>query len=152
MRERLAKVLAALVTGLVVLMAAYFAHRRNPSATSSRGPTIEIPSTTTPGAGGDTLVPMASPTSDPALVARGRTVFEERACTRCHAAEGRGNPRLPLDGVGSRRTATELRAFVTGAGVAREQLTRSALRAKEEFANLPSTELDALTAYLTALR
>lgn len=152
MRERLAKILAALFTGLVVLMAAFFAHRRNPTETSSREPAIEVPSMTTSGAGADTPAPMASPPSDPALVARGRTVFEERACTRCHAAEGRGNPRLPLDGVGSRRTATELRAFVTGAGVAREQLTRSALRAKEEFANLPSTELDALTAYLATLR
>lgn len=141
MRERLAKVLAALITGLVVLMAAFFAHRRNPVAASVRSPGVES---------GAAAAPPTAP--DPALVALGRTVFEEQACTRCHAAEGRGNPRLPLDGVGTRRAVSELPDWVTGTGAAREELGRSTARVKGAFTQLPREELDAVVAYLSSLR
>jgi len=141
MRERLAKALAALLTGVVVLMAAFFADRRNEA---DRPPPA--------GSRVEEGRPVGAPPSDPALVARGEEVFLEQACTRCHSAEGTGNPRLPLDGVGSRRSASELRDWATGSGTAREELGRSTARAKEGFARLPAGELDALVAYLGSLR
>lgn len=136
----LAKAIAASLTGVVVLMAAFFADRRN-AVDAEPGP-------------GPPPVPAVAPASslDPTLVARGRTVYEEQSCARCHSVEGGGNPRSPLDGVGARRTETELRAWVTGSGAARDLLTRSALRTKDDFGELPEPELQALVAYLRSLR
>jgi len=141
MRERLAKAVAALFTGMVVLLAAYFADRRNEP---ERAAVTEVPS----------LPAQPAPTSppDPTLVARGRDVYDGQACARCHALEGGGNPRSPLDGVGARRSASDLRAWVTGSGPAREELTRSTLRTKRGFAELPEAQIEALVAFLSSLR
>lgn len=137
MRERLAKASAAALTGLVVLMAAFFAQRRNETA---------VPSDSTP----REAVP--PPPADVTLVARGRTVYEEQTCARCHSVGGHGNPRSPLDGVGARLTAVELRDAVTASRDARGALTRSVIRAKEGFGGLPQQDLSALVAYLSSLR
>lgn len=137
MRERLAKALAALLTVLVVSMAAFFADRRNPAEAP---PAPESP------------VVLPEPPVDPSRVALGQAVFERESCARCHSADGRGNPRSPLDGVGARHPPARLRDWVTGSGSARDQLTRSTLRAKERFAELPEEDLEALVAYLSSLR
>src|SRR5688572_9788233 len=47
---------------------------------------------------------------------RGRLVYVTHDCASCHAIAGRGNPRHPLDGVGTRRSAEELRQYVTAKG------------------------------------
>lgn len=137
----MAKAVAVSLTGLVVLLAAFFADRRNPreQPTAMDAPTASV---------------SAPPTSlpDPALVARGRVVYDEQACARCHALGGSGNPRSPLDGVGARRSAADLRAWVTGSGAARDILTRSTLRTKAGFALLPEPDLGALVAFLASLR
>ena len=39
----------------------------------------------------------------------------QQACARCHSIAGKGNPRRPLDGVGARRNAAELRDWNIGA-------------------------------------
>jgi mono/diheme cytochrome c family protein len=137
MRERLAKVLAALLTALVVLMAAFFARQRNE---------IEVP----PPAPRAEAVP--PPPSDAAMVARGRAVFEAQSCERCHSVEGRGNPRSPLDGVGARLAPGALLDALTGTGATADRLTASTVRAKEAFGRLPPGDLAALVAYLSSLR
>jgi len=137
MRERLAKALAALLTGLVVLMAALFAHQRNEVVVPAPAPRSEA------------VPPLPI---DAAMMARGRAVFEAQSCERCHSVEGRGNPRSHLDGVGARLAPGELLDAVTGTGTAVERLTRSAVRAKEPFARLPPGDLAALVVYLSSLR
>jgi mono/diheme cytochrome c family protein len=146
MRERLAKALAALLTGFVVLLAAFFAHRRNEAGPPSPLPPPEPqPEAVQP----EAVQPL--PVED-ALVARGLAVYEEQACGRCHSVDGRGNPRSPLDGVGARLTRDALRDAVTASGSTREALTRSVIRAKEGFGGLPEQDLSALVAYLSSLR
>lgn len=144
MRERLAKLIAAAVTGLLVLLAALFAERRNrtPRPPSAGGAAQEAPAAPAPPAS----------TLDPSLVARGRAVYDDQSCARCHSVDGRGNPRVPLDGVGARRTPEELRDWTTAAPPIRPELPGSAQRAKDGFGRLPSAELDALVAYLSSLR
>ena len=142
MRETLAKLVAAAITALLVLMAALFADRRNDGGEAARF----VPDVSQP------LGVPASPAPEPALVARGRVVYEEQACARCHAVAGAGNPRAALDGVGARRSVDELRDWVTAQGVARPQLSRTAQRAKERYGALPEADLDALVAYISSLR
>ena len=139
MRETLAKAAAAALTGVVVLLSAVFADRRN-AEEPDRGP------------GTGVVARPLGPAPDPAWVARGRLVFEAQSCSRCHALAGEGNPRSPLDGVGARRTSAQLREWATGSGGAAAELPRSTVRAKEPFRALPGEQLDALVAFLTSLR
>jgi len=140
MRETLAKTFAALLTTLVVLLSAFFADRRNTIDTDME---VEQPPAVR-------TAPLSA--FDAAAASRGRAVYEEQACSRCHSVEGRGNPRAPLDGVGTRRTPAELADWITGRGPAASALTRSAQRAKASFRSLPETDLDALVSYLGSLR
>jgi mono/diheme cytochrome c family protein len=141
-REQLARFVAASITGLLVVMAALFAYRRDDAG--------RLP----PPEGGQPsgLVVQPPRPLDADEIARGGTLFEEQGCARCHAAEGRGNPRLPLDGVGARRSADDLRGRVTGEGSAGDAISSTARRAKERYRELPTADLDALVAYLSSLR
>lgn len=138
MREIAAKWVAVLIGLLIVGLAAAFAWRENttratlPTATpASPPPPVDV---------------------DPAVAQRGRGVFDDAGCARCHALEGSGNPRSPLDGVGARLTLDDIRAHIVAAPSARDGLSRSVVRAKEGYAVLPDADLEALAAWLTTLR
>lgn len=138
MRDRLARAAASALLAAVVLLAAFFAHRQNRMRPT---PVAEAPA------------PASTADLDTALVERGREVYGELYCSRCHGLGGRGNPRSPLDGVGSRLSRPEIRAWVTATEPARAALPGSAVRAKESRASeLPASDLDALVEYLASLR
>jgi len=134
---------AALITGLLMAMAAFFADRRNGELQRASVEPVGVP---------DGAVTSPASTLDASLVARGRAVYEDQACARCHSIDGRGNPRAPLDGVGARRSVGELRDWVTAAGSVRGELSRSAQRAKDGFRQLPEADLEALVTYLASIR
>jgi len=145
-RDFLARTAAVALLALITSLAAFFAHRQNaiPEAATAPSP---ADSTTLAGADSETPVPV-----DSALATRGRTVYEALGCGRCHAVEGAGNPRSPIDGVGARRTPAEIRAWVTASREVRGELSRSVVRAKESFGELADEELEALVEYLSSLR
>ena len=88
-RQSRARLLAFATALLVVVLAAVFAWLRNL-----------------------TPAPPAASELAEGSVQRGRAVFLQ-ACAGCHSAEGRGNPAIPLDGIGVRlsRDALKERAF-----------------------------------------
>jgi mono/diheme cytochrome c family protein len=94
-RQSRARWLAFATAALVVLLAALFAWLRN------------VPPST----------PSPAPATTASRVDVGRAAFERAGCLGCHAAEGRGNASLPLDGVGARLDRSALReaAFGTAA-------------------------------------
>ena len=47
--------------------------------------------------------------------ATGEKVYAEQKCSVCHAVAGKGNAKGPLDEVGSKLTADEIRAWITDA-------------------------------------
>src|SRR5205823_2292726 len=47
--------------------------------------------------------------------ARGQQLFIDQKCTLCHAVAGKGNPKGPLDGVGSKQSSADIRAWLTDA-------------------------------------
>jgi cytochrome c len=126
LRQTRAKWLASATAVLVVLMAGAFAALRNvaapPGAEQSAGAAKTAPQDT------------------------GRRAFERLNCAMCHSIGGAGNPALPLDGIGKRLARTELRAWTTGTGVARERLPASVVRRKAPASDDP--DLDALLDYL----
>jgi hypothetical protein len=62
-----------------------------------------------------------------------------------------GNPRNPLDDVGTRRTAAELREWITGTGSANDQLSPAVVRRKQHYQELSEAEFQALVAFLARL-
>lgn len=143
MRERIARWYALGVGLFVVGLAALFAERQN------AGPLPDATPAVTEAA---PVVPPPDVPPDPAEVRRGRAVFEEQGCLRCHRVAGEGSPRSPLDGVGARLTPEEIHAFIVVDDAVRGSLSPSVARAKNEFADMPDGDLDALVVYLTTLR
>jgi mono/diheme cytochrome c family protein len=80
------------------------------------------------------------------LVELGRRVYVEQRCSACHSIAGEGSPRSPLDGVGARLTAEQIRLWVVDPRAARPGVR------KPDFADLPPREIDALVAFMQSLR
>ncbi len=81
-----------------------------------------------------------------AQVARGKQVYTEQRCQRCHSIAGAGNRRYPLDGIGSRLTAGEIRKWIVAP---REMNPKVSKRAYDK---LPAADLEALVVYLQSLK
>ena len=75
-------------------------------------------------------------------VPSGKELFNKLACSACHSIAGEGNTSFPLDGIGSRRTAGELKKQIQSpaAGSAMPATTAS------------EAEIDSLVAYLVTLK
>jgi mono/diheme cytochrome c family protein len=85
--------------------------------------------------------------------AKGATVYADQKCSLCHSIAGKGNAKGPLDGVGSKCTADEIRQWLTDpvAMTAKHKATRKpAMPAK--YVSMPKEDLDALVTYLTSLK
>lgn len=89
---------------------------------------------------------------DAAAVKRGEAVYAAQKCGACHSIGGAGNARGPLEKVGSRLTADEIRAWL----VTPQDMTaktkaprRPVMRA---YPNLSKEDLDALVAYMLSLK
>ena len=83
----------------------------------------------------------------------GRKVYERQKCATCHQIAKRGNARHPLDGVGSRLTAEQIRRWMTHPAEMEAALSRMpALRMSTMKYRLNTRDLDALVAYLQTLK
>ena len=130
-RQSRARWLAFATALLVVLLAALFAWLRNltPAATSAAAP---------------------STASTSARLDPGRAAFARAGCTGCHSAEGRGNPSLPLDGVGARLDRDALRAAAFALGDGPDRLPPSVVKLKRAHAS--DTDAEAVVAFLQQLK
>lgn len=144
MRERLAMGIGVLAVATLVGLAVWFARAQNPA-----GPSAAVLGPEAPAAA---PVPEAAPLEAAQDSVRGRAVFLAEGCAGCHAVAGQGNPRNPLDGVGRRRTAAELRAWTVGAEALADSLPPSVLRTKQAYQRMEPADLAALLGYLGSLR
>lgn len=133
MREFWVRIVAALTGVLVTLLALTFAWVQTPRA-PTEAPAVDA-----------AALPAA-------LVEAGRAVYEAEGCAGCHAIAGEGNPRLPLDGVGSRRDAAALRDWILATGTAEADLPTRTARVKQKYSALSKDEQDALITYMQSLR
>ncbi len=140
MRKKWARRIALLTGGLVVALAVVFALSQN---SPERSPPAREPEAA------PQAVPVI-PSADPKLVEAGRRVYAEQDCVRCHTIAGRGNPRSPLDGVGARLSAAEIRRWITPS---QEPAALSdGFQARHANRSLTESQREALVAYLHSLR
>ena len=86
-----------------------------------------------------------------AAITLGRKVYGEQRCAICHSIGGVGNSRSPLDDVGQRLTAEEIRNWIIAPPELNLDMSNRAHDAKQAYQDLPEAELDALVLYLQSL-
>jgi mono/diheme cytochrome c family protein len=93
----------------------------------------------------------ATAAAQDAKVAKGEKVFADQKCSLCHAVGGHGNAKGPLDSVGTKLSADEIRQWVTNS---KEMTTKTKATRKPEMKqfNLPKEDVDAVVAYLQTLK
>jgi len=87
-----------------------------------------------------------------AAIERGKAVYTEQKCSLCHAIEGKGNKQNPLDGVGSKLSADEIRKWITSPKEMEAKLPAKPKISMKAYPNLKPEDLDALVAYLGSLK
>jgi mono/diheme cytochrome c family protein len=90
---------------------------------------------------------------DAAAIKKGQEVYAAQKCSVCHAIGGQGSKTNPLDGVGAKLSAAEIREWIVNP-------TAMTAKVKSEkkppmpnrWAKLPAADLDALVAYMQSLK
>ena len=85
--------------------------------------------------------------------AKGEQVYAAQKCSVCHAVAGKGNKQNPLDGIGAKLSADDIRAWIVDP-VAMAAKTSSSKKPPmpKKWANLPAADLDGLVAYMQSLK
>jgi mono/diheme cytochrome c family protein len=83
--------------------------------------------------------------------AKGEAVYTAQKCSMCHSVAGKGNAKGPLDDVGSKLKADEIRAWITDA---KGMTAKTGAPRKPEMKAyaLPKEDVDNLVAYLQTLK
>jgi mono/diheme cytochrome c family protein len=87
---------------------------------------------------------------DAKQIERGKAVYEAQKCALCHAIAGKGNAKGPLDSVGSKLSAEDIRKWIVS-----PKEMKSATNRKPEmraYPTLPAADLEALVAYMRSLK
>jgi len=85
-------------------------------------------------------------------VARGAKVYEDQKCSVCHSIAGKGNAKGSLDGVATKLTPADVRAWIVDA-VGQTAKTKAARKpVMKNYSALPKEDVDALVAYLATLK
>jgi mono/diheme cytochrome c family protein len=87
---------------------------------------------------------------DAAQIDKGKAVYDAQKCSLCHAISGRGNAKGPLDKVGAKLSADDIRKWIVSPKEMKSETNRKPdMRA---YPNLPAADLDALVAYMRSLK
>jgi mono/diheme cytochrome c family protein len=85
------------------------------------------------------------------LKAKGEKLFVDQKCTLCHSIAGKGNTKGPLDEVGSKDSAADIRAWISDANAMTAKTGATRKPAMKQF-TLEKDDVDALVAYLTTMK
>jgi len=85
--------------------------------------------------------------------AKGQAVYTAQKCQMCHLIAGKGNKANPLDGVGGKLSAADIKEWITHpkeAAAKAKSTKKPPMPAK--YGSLPAADLDALVAYMQSLK
>jgi len=96
------------------------------------------------------IAPLPLAAQDQAQIDKGKAVYDAQRCSLCHAIGGRGNAKGPLDGVGAKLSAADIRKWI----VSPKEMKSTTNRKPEmrAYPSLPAADLDALVAYMLSLK
>jgi mono/diheme cytochrome c family protein len=87
-----------------------------------------------------------------AAAATGEKVFAAQKCIICHSIAGKGNKNGPLDDVGNKLSAADIRAWIVTPAEMGKKQNATRKPPMKSFASLPAADIDALVAYLQTLK
>jgi mono/diheme cytochrome c family protein len=85
--------------------------------------------------------------------AKGQAVYTAQKCQMCHAIAGKGSKTNPLDGVGGKLSAEDIKQWITHpkeAAAKANSTKKPPMPAK--YGSLAAADLDALVAYMQSLK
>ena len=83
--------------------------------------------------------------------AGGAKVFTDQKCSLCHSVAGKGNTKGPLDEVGSKDSAADIRAWIEDAPGMTAKTSATRKPAMKAY-SLAKGDVDGLVAYLSTLK
>src|SRR3954468_5760481 len=95
------------------------------------------------------IAPFASAQSG---VDQGKKVYADQKCSICHSVAGVGNKKGPLDKVGAKLSATEIRSWITEAPAMAAKAKAERKPVMKAYNTLAPADVDALVAYLQSLK
>ncbi len=81
---------------------------------------------------------------------KGETVYAAQKCSTCHSLAGKGQAKGPLDGIGAKLTAAEIREWIVNPAEMTKKHNATRKPVMRAYPNLPKDDLDALVAFLAA--
>jgi mono/diheme cytochrome c family protein len=99
----------------------------------------------------NTSLPASAAQDD--AVKKGEQVYAAQKCSICHSIGGKGGKQSPLDGVGTKLTADEIRQWI----LKPTEMTAKTKSTKkppmpDKYSKLPAADIDALVAYMQSLK
>jgi mono/diheme cytochrome c family protein len=84
---------------------------------------------------------------------KGLEVYTAQKCSLCHGIAGKGSKTNPLDGVGAKLSADDIKQWITHpveAAAKAKSTKKPPMPAK--YGTLPAADIDALVAYMLSLK
>ena len=99
------------------------------------------------------VMPLMAAGQDAAQIEKGQQIYAAQKCFTCHSIAGKGAKQSPLDGVGTKLSADDIRAWI----VSPTEMTKKTNSTKKppmpnKWSKLPAADLDALVAYMQSLK
>lgn len=90
---------------------------------------------------------------DAKLIDAGKKVYESQKCVTCHSIAGKGNKMFPLDGVGAKLSAADMKKWFTHTAAMEAALPKKpAIKMSSKKYDMKDADLDALVAYMMSLK
>jgi mono/diheme cytochrome c family protein len=96
--------------------------------------------------------PAVTAAQDKALVERGMKVYVEQKCSVCHSIDGKGNAKGPLDSVGLKLSADEIREWMVHPAEMTKKTNAVRKPPMRAYPNMPKQDIDAIVAYMLSLK
>ena len=84
--------------------------------------------------------------------ANGKQLFTDNKCSVCHSIAGEGNKKGPLDGVGAKVSANDMREWITAAPEMAAKANADRKPPMKAYGDLSKSDVDDLVAYLSTLK
>jgi mono/diheme cytochrome c family protein len=89
---------------------------------------------------------------DAKLVAKGQQLYASQKCTMCHSVGDKGNKKGPLDGVGDKLSAEEIRQWLINPAEMTGKTKATRKPVMSSYAKLSKEDIEALVAYMQSLK
>lgn len=99
---------------------------------------------------GTLLLLFGAPAMAQDAVAKGAALFGAQKCAMCHSLDGKGAAKGPLDGIGTKLKADEIRQWLVTPVEMSAKANATRKPVMKSYASLSKEDLDALVAFLAS--